>query len=99
MSTTTKKETKIQQSIFQQHKDDSDYEHAIDKSDSFGSEGYAFTPPKVDKLSHYLSMDIDKTILTDNSLDFWRRNQILVPVLSKLTRHIHYIPASSAAVE
>ena len=35
----------------------------------------AFISPKVDKLSCYLFMDIDKTILTDSPLEFWRRNQ------------------------
>ena len=64
------KKTNIQHSILQQYEDNSDYEQSIDESDSCGSEGYAFIPPKVDELSRYLSMDIDKATLTNNPLDF-----------------------------
>ncbi|CAF4902987.1 unnamed protein product, partial [Rotaria socialis] len=91
------KKIKIQQSFLQQYEDDSDPERCFDECDTSGSEDYAFITPKADELSRYLSMDIDKSSLTDNPLDFWRKNQSVFPILSKLARQMHCIPASSAA--
>ncbi|CAF4579579.1 unnamed protein product [Rotaria socialis] len=69
------KKIKSQQSFLQQYEDNSDPERCFDECDTSGSEDYAFITPKADELSRYLSMDIDKSSLTDNPLDFWRKNQ------------------------
>ena len=44
-------------------------------------------------------MFIDKTTLSSNPLAFWRDNQNIFPILSRVARKIHCIPATSAAVE
>lgn len=93
------KKMKTQTSIFEQYEDDSDFNEPMDDNTSSGSEDYAFIPPKVDELARYLSMDIDKTFLCEDPLEFWRKHQQIFPVLTKLARRIHCIPASSAAVE
>ncbi|CAF4464520.1 unnamed protein product [Rotaria socialis] len=69
------KKIKSQQSFLQQYEDNSDPERCFDECDTSGSEDYTFITPKADELSRYLSMDIDKSSLTDNPLDFWRKNQ------------------------
>lgn len=55
-------------------------QHYVDDSTSL---------PKVDESIRYLSMEINKSTLTDNPLDFWRINQANFPVLSKIARQIH----------
>ncbi|CAF3783314.1 unnamed protein product [Rotaria socialis] len=86
-----KKKSKIQETILQLYEDDSDSERLIDDGNSSGSEDYSFQVPKVDELSRYLLMDIDKTTLSDNPLDFWRKHKTAFPVLSKFARQIHCI--------
>ncbi|CAF3210964.1 unnamed protein product [Rotaria sp. Silwood2] len=56
-------------------------------------------PPGIDELQRYLALQIDKTSLRQNPLDFWRENQLSFPRLSKLARRIHSIPATIATVE
>ena len=52
---------------------------------------------EVDK---YLSMKVDPEFMVDNPLIFWTKaNQTNLPLLSKLARMIHCIPASTASVE
>ena len=45
-------------------------------------------------------MKVDPEFMVDNTLIFWTKaNQTNLPLLSKLARMIHYIPASTASVE
>ena len=45
-------------------------------------------------------MKVDPEFMVDNTLIFWTKaNQTNLPLLSKLARMIHYIPASAASVE
>ncbi|CAF1043629.1 unnamed protein product [Adineta ricciae] len=93
------KKRKLAQSFLQQFEDDSDYEQSIDGDDVDGNEDFSMNLPKVDELARYSAMEIDKSTLTNNPLDFWRINQNDFPLLSRVARQIHSIPASSAAVE
>jgi hypothetical protein len=52
-----------------------------------------------DEVDKYLSMYIDPELLVDNPLVFWKANQNNLPLLSKLARMIHCIPATTASVE
>lgn len=92
------KKSKLHQTILQLYEDDSDCDQLIDEINNSGSEDHG-SSPRVDELARYLSMDMDKSTLTDNPLDFWRENQTIFPMLSRVARQIHAIPASSAAVE
>ncbi|CAF1258776.1 unnamed protein product [Rotaria magnacalcarata] len=60
------------------------------------SDEYGETEDEVDK---YLSMRIDPKLIIDNPLVFWKANQKNLPLLSKLARMIHCIPATTASVE
>ena len=61
------------------------------------SDEYGEAEVEVDK---YLSMKVDPEFMVDNTLIFWTKaNQTNLPLLSKLARMIHYIPASTASVE
>ena len=60
------------------------------------SDEYGETEDEVDK---YLSMHIDQTSIVDNPLVFGKKNQNNFPLLSKLARKVHSIPATTAAVE
>ncbi len=60
------------------------------------SEEYDETEDEVDK---YLSMHIDPDLIVDNPLVFWKANQNNLPLLSKLARMIHCIPATTTSVE
>jgi hypothetical protein len=44
-------------------------------------------------------MCIDKTELSQNPLDFWIANRTIYPILARVARNIHCIPATSAAAE
>lgn len=52
-----------------------------------------------DEVDKYLAMYIDPKAVVDNPLIFWKENQKNLPLLSKLARTVHSIPASTAAVE
>ena len=67
--------------------------------DSSGSEEFGYNVLQHDELVRYLSMKLDKSTLSLNPLQFRKQYQRLFPVLSIVTRKIHCIPASSAAVE
>jgi hypothetical protein len=108
------KKQKLEQSILERYEDDSEYDcnlsdkeddseydcNLSDKEDdSSASVDYDYKPPKPDELTKYLEIDIDKTQLSQNPLDFWRSNQNIFPILAKVARKIHCIPATSASVE
>jgi hypothetical protein len=52
-----------------------------------------------DEIDKYLSMHIDSELVVDNPLVFWKANQNNLPLLSKLARMIHCIPATTSSVE
>ena len=52
-----------------------------------------------DELQRYLALQIDKSTLSSNPLDFWKDHQTSFPMLSRFARRIHSIPATTAAVE
>lgn len=60
------------------------------------SDEYGETEDEVDK---YLSMHIDPELLVDKPLVFWEMNQNNLPLLSKLARMVHSIPATTSSVE
>ncbi|CAM4829953.1 unnamed protein product [Rotaria magnacalcarata] len=60
------------------------------------SDEYGDSEDEVDK---YLAMHIDPKTVVDNPLIFWKENQKNLPLLSKLARTVHSIPASTVAVE
>ncbi|CAF2270394.1 unnamed protein product [Rotaria magnacalcarata] len=52
-----------------------------------------------DQATGYETMEIDKSLLTNNPLDFWKIHSKTFPSLSKLARRVHSIPATSTEVE
>ncbi|CAF2132255.1 unnamed protein product [Rotaria magnacalcarata] len=95
------KKQKTEKSILERFEDDSEYDFDLSdkQDDSFTSVDYDYKSPKPDELTKYLDMYIDKTTISQNPLDFWRLNQSPFPILTKLARKLHCIPATSAAVE
>ena len=92
---------KTEKSILDQYEDLSDdesdlYEKPDDDIDSNVTDR---KPTKADKLTKYLEMHIDKTRLSQNPLEFWKENRTIYPILARVARKIHCIPATSAAVE
>ncbi|CAF1068592.1 unnamed protein product [Adineta ricciae] len=55
------------------------------------------------ELYAYLQLDLSKTTYSaeqnDNSLLLWKEHELILPMLSKLSKIVFSIPASSAAVE
>ncbi len=95
------KKRKVQVSILQEYEDDNNNISDSSKLDdnSSGSEDFAYKAVQSDELTRYLAMDLDKSKLSSNPLEFWKEHQGIFPILSMLARQIHCIPASSAAVE
>ena len=54
---------------------------------------------KDDEVDKYLSMHIDPDQIPNNPLLFWKENQKNLPLMAKLARTIHSIPATTASVE
>ncbi|CAF4383537.1 unnamed protein product, partial [Rotaria sp. Silwood2] len=63
------------------------------------SEEYSFTSKKLDELGRYLSLELDRSKLSSNPLNFWKEQHEKFPQLSRLARSIFSIPATSAGVE
>ncbi|CAF4924085.1 unnamed protein product [Rotaria sp. Silwood1] len=63
------------------------------------SEEYPFASKKIDELDRYLSLELDRSKLSSNPLDFWKEQHEKFPRLSRLARSIFSIPATSAGVE
>ena len=70
-----------------------------DEYDEFIDDLELMIPTGPDELQRYLAQQINKSTLTSNPLDFWKANQSSFPLLSKVARCIHSIPATSAATE
>lgn len=97
---TTKKQ-KIEKSILEEYEDTSENESDLEEKedDNSDSDAVDYKSSKPDELSKYLDMHIDKTELSQNPLDFWKANRTIYPILARVARKIHCIPATSAAVE
>ncbi|CAF1116614.1 unnamed protein product [Didymodactylos carnosus] len=54
---------------------------------------------RLDEFDQYLALKIDKNRLSTNPLELWCENQRTYPILSKVARKVHSIPATMAAVE
>lgn len=93
------KKRKVHLSILQEYEDDDVMNLSKSEDNSTGSEDFAYKALQPDELTRYLAMDLDKSKLSKNPLEFWKKYQEYFPILSKLARQIHCIPASSAAVE
>lgn len=93
------KKRKVQRSILQEYEDDDDTDLSKSENNSSGSEEFGHRALQPDELTRYLAMDLDKSKLSSNPLEFWKQFKEVFPVLSTLARQIHCIPASSAAVE
>ncbi|CAF3331770.1 unnamed protein product [Rotaria sp. Silwood2] len=89
----------LQVSILEQYEDDDDLNSSKVENNSSGSEDYDCNSVHTDELARYLALELDKSKLSSNPLEFWKEYQGMFPVLSKLARQIHCIPASSSAVE
>jgi hypothetical protein len=92
------KKRKVQLSILQEYEDD-DTDQSKSENNSSGSEDFGCKALQSDELTRYLAMDLDKSKLASNPLEFWKQYEEMFPILSILARQIHCIPASSAGVE
>ena len=97
----TAKKQKTEKSILGQYEDLSDDEPALSEKpdDDIDFDITDYKPAKADESTKYLEMYIDKTRLSQNLLEFWKENRTVYPILARVARKIHCIPATSAAVE
>ncbi|CAF1041677.1 unnamed protein product [Rotaria magnacalcarata] len=95
------KKFKVADDLFSRFEDDNSYgmEENEDQATGYESDEYTFNDKKPDELDRYLAMEIDKSLLTNNPLDFWKIHSKTFPSLSKLARRVHSIPATSTEVE
>ena len=98
---TNSKKQKTEKSILDQYEDLSDDESDLSEKpdDNINSNVTDHKPTKADELTKYLEMYIDKTRLSQNPLEFWEENRTVYPILARVARKVHCIPATSAAVE
>lgn len=85
---------KMKTSLFERFEDND----LSDEYDEYENDQETTCSSTNDELQRYLSLQIEKSTLTSNPMDFWRQ-QTSFPFLSKLARSIHSIPATSANVE
>ena len=90
------KKQKIEKSILEEYKDTTGNESNLSEEQDFtvDDEVIGHKSSKSDELTKYLDMFIDKTTLSSNPLAFWRDNQNIFPILSRVARKIHCIPAT-----
>ena len=95
------KKFKKHEDLFSRFEDDHPLNNSFLQHDASGSESdeYDFDIKQSDELDRYLIMDIDKSSLSNDPLHFWRSQTESLPLLSKFSKHIHSIPATSASVE
>jgi hypothetical protein len=97
------KKTKTADTLFERFEDDNVHDVIHDKDDSHEYDSdeyeYEYDVNHSDELDIYLVMQIDKSSLTNNPLDFWKSNSEKLPLLSKLAKRIYSIPATSTNVE
>ncbi|CAF1358132.1 unnamed protein product [Adineta ricciae] len=77
----------------------SDVETYTDAASGYESDECSMQTKKLDELDKYLAMQINKSALTENPLDFWKSHSETFPLLSKVAKQIHSIPAISTGVE
>ncbi|CAF2828050.1 unnamed protein product, partial [Rotaria sp. Silwood2] len=65
----------------------------------YESDEYEYDTNQLNELDQYLIMKIDKSSITNNSLDFWRCHTKQFLLLCKLVKRIYSIPATSCNVE
>ena len=97
----TPKKFKLVDDLFSRFEDDNscDVEETESEVDGYESEEYLVNNTKPDELDKYLAMQIDKSSLTNNPLAFRKTHSKTFPLLSKLAKRIHSIPATSTGVE
>jgi hypothetical protein len=95
------KKFKTADTIFDRFEDDYLNDGSNDKVESvdYESDEYEFNMKQSDELDRYLIIKIDKSSLTNNPLDFWKGQLKEFPLLSRLAKQIHSIPATSTGVE
>ncbi|CAF3896809.1 unnamed protein product [Rotaria sp. Silwood1] len=95
------KKMKLAADLFSRFEDDNSCDIEVNEGEEAGyeSDEYVFNKKKPDELDKYMVMQIDKSLLTNNPLDFWKIHSKTFPLLSKLAKRIHSIPATSTGVE
>ncbi|CAF1598618.1 unnamed protein product [Rotaria sp. Silwood1] len=95
------KKFKTADTLFARFEDDCPFDTPDEKVQliDYSSDEYEFNIKQSDELDRYLIMQIDKSTLTNNPLDFWKTQSEKFPLLSKLAKQIHSIPATSTGVE
>jgi hypothetical protein len=95
------KKFKRNEDFFSRFEDDypSNIRSPEDDQSSNDSDEYDYDIKQSDELDRYLIMDIDKTVLLNDPLTFWKAQSQQFPLLSKLAKQIHSIPATSTSVE
>ena len=78
------KKLKVQVSILEQYEDDDDLNSLKIENNSSGSEDYDYNPVPPDELTRYLALELEKSKLPSNPLEFWKEYQGMFPILSKL---------------
>jgi hypothetical protein len=95
------KKFRVADDFFSRFEDDDSRDFEENKGEEVGyeSDEYEFNSKKSDELDKYLVMQINKSLLTNNPLDFWKSYSETYPLLSKLAKRIHSMPATSTGVE
>ncbi|CAF4547775.1 unnamed protein product, partial [Rotaria sp. Silwood2] len=95
------KKFKTADTLFARFEDDCSRDTSDGKAESneYESDEYELNIKQSDELDRYLVMQIDKSSVTNNPLDFWKTVSEKFPLLSKLAKRIHSIPATSTGVE
>ena len=87
--------------LFSRFEEDHPLNNSFIKYDPCSSESdeYDFDVKQSDELDRYLTMEIDKSTVSNDPLEFWRLQAESFPLLAQYAKHIHSIPATSASVE
>jgi len=95
------KKVKLADTLFTRFEDDNlhDIFHNQGDENEYDSDEYEYNTNHSDELDIYLIMQIDKSLLSNNPLDFWKSHSKQLPLLSKLAQRIYSIPATSTNVE
>ena len=93
------KKRKVRVSILEQYENDDELNSSKVEHNSLGSEDRDYNPAPLDELVRYIALELEKSKLSSNPLEFWKQYQGMFPILSKLARQIHCIPTSSSVVE
>ena len=96
-----RKKFKKTEHLFSRFEDDYPINTSFTKHDDSGedSDEYEFDIKKSDELDRYLIMEIDKSSISNDPLEFWKLQSENLPLLSKYAQRIHSIPATATSVE